>query len=86
MNHQRGYLVEFLIVAALVVTAMVGAAWLSLSGQDGSETAHGLRRLIDTGFGGLLALAYAAGGGVKAVKDRLAHRDPADREDGQDGA
>lgn len=69
MKSGRVLIVEFLAVAGLVLVFAALAAWMSIAGIDTENPV--LRVLvgaIQTGFGALLALAYAARGVVQSKK------------------
>lgn len=64
MHGERGLVVEFMVVAALVAFAGFGVVVLAALGHDDTQAASTLRAALNTGIGAVVALAYAARGVV----------------------
>ncbi len=62
MDERRGMLVEFMVLALLVVGMVAALVLLTISGFADSQVAGTLGHLVETGFGAVIALAYAARG------------------------
>lgn len=63
MTENRTYIVEFLVVAAIVALGMFGLVTMALAhAGDSLGVVDSLRSIVTAGFGALIALAYAARG------------------------
>lgn len=63
LKAERPYLVEFLVVAGIVIVTIFCMLILAIAHVSEPTITEPFRNIITAGFGALIALAYAARGG-----------------------